>query len=326
MKRKLFIILGLFLFILGGILLYLKFRYRFFDKNKTIFKSCERVSIVSSLDGEAQEAFFYPAKSTQPLIVSLHSWGTNFTQADSLVLFAVEKGWNYIHPDYRGQQWEKNSCCYPASVQDIDDAIDYSIRHGNVDTSRIYVIGKSGGGSGALAAFLKSKYKSLNCMAWAPIPDYVSWYREVLVNPELKKKYLEKILLGTNSSDTLNVDEAKLKSPHYFPVRNFSEYQNKKLTIYAGIYDGIKGSTSISQPIQFYNHLLQEWNVSDSSVYVDANEHRYLFKERKTIFPTGKFLGTRGIVHLEEYKNVKLIIFNGEHELLLDAAKSELEK
>lgn len=318
--------LGLFLFALGCTLLYLKFRYRFFDKNKTIFKSCERVSIVSSYDGETQEAFFYPAKSTQPLIVSLHSWGTNFTQADSLVLFAEKKGWNYIHPDYRGQQWEKNSCCYPASVQDIDDAIEYSIKNGNVDTSKIFIIGKSGGGTGVLAAFLKSKYKNLNCMAWAPIPDYVSWYREVLVNQELKEKYLEKILLGTNSSDTLNIDEAKLKSPHYFPVRNFSEYQNKKLTIYAGVYDGIKGSTSISQPIRFYNRLLKEWGVTDSSSYVNIGEHDYLLKERKTISPTGKLIGKREIVHMEEYKNVKLIIFKGEHELLLAAAESEIEK
>ena len=322
-KKLIFVILS---FAVLFCFLFLKFKNHSFKKKHTVFENCVLVDIPSTYDTDKQKAFFYRSRSTKPLIVSLHSWGGTYSQKDSLALFSYQQDWNYIHPDYRGAQWNPNSCCFPPSVQDIDDAIHYAILHGNVDTNNIFVIGKSGGGSGVLAAFLKSKFKNLNCMAWSPITDHVAWHDEVLLDTILKKKYFNKILIGTNSKDTFNVTMAKAKSVQYMVVDSFSEYKSKKLTIYEGILDGIKGSTSIAQSIKFYNHLLQKWNVSDSNVYVDNKEFQHLFSERTSIKPTNTFLGKRKIIHSEQFNNVKLILFDGDHEILFDAAINELKK
>jgi predicted peptidase len=126
----------------------------FDDTRQTTWDSDFKVvDVKSTVDHSIQKAYFYKSKSSapKPLVVSLHSWSGTYEQKDELAAFSKTKDLNYIHPDFRGVNWTKDACCSDLALADIDDAIDYAIKNSNVDLSRIYVIGSSGGGYATLA-------------------------------------------------------------------------------------------------------------------------------------------------------------------------------
>ena len=114
------------------------------------------VEIKSGIDENVQKAYFYTSKSNKPkpLIVSLHTWSGSYSQKDDLAKVCQEKDLNYIHPDFRGANWTKNACCSELAMNDIDEAITFAIDNSNVDTSKIFVIGVSGGGYATLSTFM----------------------------------------------------------------------------------------------------------------------------------------------------------------------------
>ncbi|HQS53378.1 MAG TPA: prolyl oligopeptidase family serine peptidase, partial [Daejeonella sp.] len=173
------------------------------------------VDIQSTLDNSIQKAYFFKSNSSspKPLVVSLHSWSGTYEQKDELAALSKTKDINYIHPDFRGVNWTKDACCSDLVMADIDDAIDYAIKNSNVDLSRIYVIGSSGGGYATLATFMKSKHLIRRFSAWVPISDLPAWYAQSKI---MGTKYAENILDCTSSKDSLNMEIAIKKSPIYW--------------------------------------------------------------------------------------------------------------
>ncbi len=295
----------------------------------SFFDGCCEVSIRSSAYDHIQKALYYKSSLPgQPLLVSLHTWGGTYLQEDTLALLAIKRNWNYIHPDYGGAQWTKNSCCYDPSVQDIDDAIDFVIKNADIDTSRIIVIGKSGGGSGVLASYLRSRFGNAHFISWSPIPDHISWYNEVRKDTALRRRYLARILEGTNSGATLNLEEARKKSPQHYDLSTCSYPLNKKLLIYCGLRDGLDGwSTSLSQPLRFYNKLLSGLPVQDSSLFITSGDFDVLVKDRKPVSAKEQGLvGNRKLVYSKRKDKIELNVFDGGHEILYDRVVEDLNK
>jgi dipeptidyl aminopeptidase/acylaminoacyl peptidase len=282
------------------------------------------VEIKTGPGSDIQKAYFLKSKGNTPapLIVSLHTWSGSYSQKDEIAKLSREKGMNYIHPDFRGPNKTKDACCSELALGDIDAAISWAIDHANVDTSKIYVIGVSGGGYATLSTFMRSKHRIKKFSAWASIADLVAWYDECRI---ARNKYAEEILQCTASdSTTLNIRAAKDRSPLYWktPV---SKLKESKLFIYAGIHDGIRGSVPITHSIDFYNKVLADGGVSDSSAYVSSSERKMLLLERR---PLGKFgtIGDRQVCLMKEYNDLKLVIFEGAHEMLTEFAFDELIK
>lgn len=284
-------------------------------------KEFEIVEIKSSKDNSLQKSYFYKSKSNEPkpLIVSLHTWSGDYSQNDGLAEICKQKDLNYIHPDFRGANKTANACCSELALTDIDDAITYAIKNSNVDTTKIYVIGVSGGGYATLSTFMKSKHKIKKFSAWASITDLIAWYNESRIR---KSNYAENILDCTDSKNGLNIENAKQKSPLYWNSPT-EKLQNSKLFIYAGIYDGIQGSVPITHSINFYNKLLSDMKVSDTLNYVSITEKLNLLEKRE---PLGEFgnIADRKICLKKEFGNVRLIIFEGNHEMLTEFALNEL--
>ena len=189
-----------------------------------------------------------------------------------------------------------------------------------MDTSRIYVIGASGGGYATLSTFMKSKQRIRKFSAWVPISDLIAWYHESSIR---QNKYAGDILGCTESKEsTLNMSVARQKSPVYWdtPV---SKLNTSELYIYTGIYDGIQGSVPITQSINFYNKLLSDLAVSDSSKYVSASEKLQLLEFRRPLGDYGK-IADRKIFLEKEVHHIKLVIFEGNHEMLPEYALTEL--
>ncbi len=174
---------------------------KFDDTRKVAWDSDFKVAeIISSVDGSVQKAYYSGARSEnpRPLVVSLHTWSGNYTQADDLAEMCRDKDINYIHPDFRGENWTKDACCSDLVLSDIDDAISYAIRNSNVDKDKIFVIGVSGGGYATLSAFMRSKHNIAKFSAWASITDLVAWYNESRIRGA---NYAKNILDCTSSGN-----------------------------------------------------------------------------------------------------------------------------
>lgn len=286
-------------------------------------KEFDLVEIRSNKDSAVQKAYFYKAKAGKPgpLIVSLHTWSGNYSQRDDLAALCRQKGVNYIHPDFRGENKTASACCSELALADIDDAIGYAIQNGNVDTAKIYVIGVSGGGYATLATFMKSKHHISKFSAWASITDLEAWYHESTI---VKNKYAADIFACTDSKAAFNIKNARDKSPMYMRTP-MAKLKQTKLFIYCGIYDGIQGSVPITHSINFYNKLLADLSVKDKSKYVSDKEKLSLLEFRS---PLGNFgnIADRAICLQKKYGNICLTIFTGNHEMLSEYALNEILK
>ena len=199
----------------------------FFQKiNNLIYKKQWKkdfrvVEISSSYDKQIQKGYFYASKKQikMPLIVSLHSWSNDYKENDPLAELFKNEDWNYIHPDFRGPNDSPDSCMSDAVISDIDDAIAYAIKTGNVDENNIIVVGGSGGGMAALGVYLRSRYDIRYTTAWCPIADLESWYYQSQYGDTVYWKHIAQV---TESAAVLNVDEAKRRSPLFMnlPTRN----------------------------------------------------------------------------------------------------------
>ena len=280
------------------------------------------VRIESTMDGNFGNAYFHGSVSEtpQPLVVSLHTWSGDYTQHDPLALLCKSEDLNYIHPNFRGPNWTTEACCSELAINDIDDSIDYALEKGNVDPSRIYVIGVSGGGYATLAMFMKSRHKIRKFSAWAAISDLSAWYEESSIRDN---RYAKDILACTGSEETsLNREEAKLRSPLHWETPP-GRLDESELVIHAGVFDGIQGSVPITHSINFYNKVLSDLYPGSSESYVCEMEKAKLLEFRK---PLGEFeiIGGREICLEKFYGNLRLIIFTGNHEMLPESAFDNL--
>lgn len=281
-----------------------------------------KISIPSTLDSKEQMAYFYETTATEkmPLIVSLHTWSGNYTQVDEIAALAEAKNYNYIHPDFRGRNNNPEACCSRLAIQDIDDAITYAIKHSKADASKVYIIGVSGGGYATLASLMKLKNPVVKFSAWVPVSDLGKWYYEVMA---INKKYCRDVEKCTSSPEgKLDESEARRRSPIYFKTPA-KKLKTSKLEIFAGVKDGIEGSVPITQSINFYNKLLKDLKVKDSSCYVSKAETDKLLKHRKPLVQ-GIKIGDRDVCLVKEYKNIRITIFMGNHEMLAEYAFTNL--
>lgn len=285
-------------------------------------KGYKKVTIISSADKKTQDAYFYSttAKSPQPLVVSLHTWGGDYKSFDSLAILSKEKNINYIHPNFRGPNNNPEACMSKLVIADIDDAIDYAVSKGNVDISQIHIIGKSGGGLAAIGAYMKSKHQLNTVSAWVPITDLVKWYTEGLIR---QNKYTKDILKCTSSIENiLNIKNAKEKSPINW-LTPIDKLKKTRLLLYAGVYDGTTGSVPISHSIAYYNKILRDYQVEDSTKFVSKKEELLLFQHIKTSKSLVK-IGNRQVFLNKEYQKINLRIFDGGHEMLTQYAFNAL--
>jgi len=295
---------------------------KFDDTRQTEWsKDFELVEIESSRDNTVQKAYFFKSKSDElkPLIVSLHTWSGDYSQNDKLAEICKQKDLNYIHPNFRGANRKIDACCSELALADIDDAISYATRNSNTDASKIFVIGVSGGGYATLSTFMKSKHNIKKFSAWASITDLIAWYNESKIR---NNKYSQDILDCTGSKNGLNTENAAQKSPIYWETP-IEKLKSSKLFIYAGVYDGIQGSVPITHSINFYNKLLTDLSVIDSSKYVSISEKLNLLEKRQPLGEFGNIAG-RKICLKKEFENLRLIIFEGNHEMLTEFALDEL--
>ena len=146
------------------------------------------IRITSSADGKEQPALWYDSGSDRkkPLLVALHSWSYDYRQPVSIPygIWAVQNDWVFIHPEYRGRYNNPEATASELALQDVLDALEWAKKNADVDESRIYLAGFSGGAMTAL--ILAGRHPELwtAVSAWVPIYNLVDWYDYMSGFPE----------------------------------------------------------------------------------------------------------------------------------------------
>jgi lysophospholipase L1-like esterase/pimeloyl-ACP methyl ester carboxylesterase len=290
----------------------------------------QNVDITSTADGKIQKAFLYASKSQKPkpLIVSLHTWSGDYTQEDPLAPEVLARDWNYIHPDFRGANKTPESMGSQLVIADIEDAIQFALKHTHADPEDVHIVGVSGGGLATLVAYMNLKYPVKSFSAWAPISDLEAWYWESIGR---KQKYAGDIVSALSIDTVFNKNEALRRSPL---MQKFPQELRKdaRLLIYEGIHDGYTGSVPITHSINMYNRLLGEIKYHVSSldeIMKKANSDQDLVSESEIINLLTKRINPepdkknalfgRSVYLFRNVENIQLTIFEGGHEQLPQA-------
>ena len=268
------------------------------------------VEIPSSLDRTRQHAIFRRAGDGQkrPLLVSLHVWAGDYQSSDALAPLVDKEDWNYIHPDFRGPNRATDNCLSEKVVADIDDAITYALRAGNVDPARVFVVGFSGGAYAALGMYLRTQHRVRAFLAWAPISDLAAWHRELTARGDIE--VAGQIRKCTGSPEELNDEAARLRSPLYWPL---AETPRARVEIFAGINDGYTGPVPVSQSIRFFNRLAEAYGARGQLVSTD--EITALLSRGLHPKPGMAQIGGRTLLFQRNAVFGALTIFQGGHEM-----------
>lgn len=178
----------------------------------------EQVSITSTVDGEKQPALFYASNSTQkkPLLVVLHSWSSEYLQVVSIpyALWAKLNDWVFIQPNYRGAFKTPEAMASDLAIQDIMDAVNFAKGSADIDPSRIYVVGSSGGAMTALVTAGKHPDVWAGVVAWVPVFDLVDWYKFSQNYPHRDyNRHIVAACGGEPLPGTAAAEECKRRSP-----------------------------------------------------------------------------------------------------------------
>ncbi|MFT3846556.1 MAG: GDSL-type esterase/lipase family protein [Lacibacter sp.] len=288
-------------------------------KSKAWGTEFEQVQIVSSADGEIQKAWYHQTakKSPQPLIISLHTWSGDYNQEDPLAKEILLRDWNYFHPDFRGPNNNPKACGSDLVISDIEDAVLFAVKHGNVDTNNVHIIGVSGGGYATLLAYLKLNYPVKSFNAWAPISSLADWYWE---SKGRNAKYATDIEHVAMSDGKMNWDELDKRSPMKLSVP-VEKRKNATLNIYAGVHDGYTGSVPVSHSVLFYNKIaLSLFPNEKEHIVADSTIFSLLSKQINPAADTLHKLNGRVIQLFEQLPGLSLTIFEGTHEMLVSPA------
>ena len=284
----------------------------------------KQIEVKSTLDQSLQPSLIWAPKSAKsnptPLFVFLHSWSGNYKQNNAKWLKeAQQRGWIYLHPNFRGVNQQPEACGSRLARQDILDAIDYVIQHYDVDQSRIYLAGSSGGGHMTMLMVGHHPDRFSAASAWVGISDLADWYR-FHVKDGKPQRYAQMILksLTAKPGTSKEVDaQYRDRSPLHW-IANASDVP---LDLNAGVTDGQTGSVPFMHTLRAYNQLARKNN---SPLITDA-EMQQLWDQGKLMQPQSgdetpdKTYGRD--IHLRRKSGqARVTIFEGGHEGLPEPA------
>lgn len=283
-----------------------------------------QVSVTSSLDGTPQPVLYWAPDSavTQPsvLFVFLHSWSGDYRQDNSKwQKEAVDRGWIFLHPNFRGANNSPQACGSKYARRDILDAMDFACRKFQVDRSRIYLAGVSGGGHMAMlmAGHHPDRFSAVS--AWVGISDIAEWYR-FHVKDGVPQNYARMILkcFGAPPGSSPEVDAEYYDRS---PLFHLHQVDDLPVDIYAGVNDGHTGSVPVRHSLRAFNEIAK----THGTELISEAEMQSLWSDRRLQQPRDsdtapdKTLG-REILLRRTSGDSRVTIFDGGHESVTTAA------
>lgn len=216
------------------------------------------MDLPSSMDGKPQKVRYWLPKSAgpHPVFISLHSWSGDYTQDHSDWLReAVDRGWIFIEPNFRGPNEHPEACGSALARRDVLDSIDWALKQPGADPERVYVAGVSGGGhmTMMMAAFHPERISAAS--AWVGISDLAAWHA-FHTKPDVRGNYA---LMAERSCGGAPGSSADVDLQFYgrSPIHFLQHSKDLPLEICAGITDGKTGSVPIKHSLNAFNVIAQ---------------------------------------------------------------------
>ncbi|TDU66163.1 prolyl oligopeptidase family protein [Prosthecobacter fusiformis] len=219
----------------------------------------QHIQVRSSADQTEQPALAWspPGTEARPLLVGLHTWSSDYKQSSNGRAYAhwcSQMGWHFIAPNFRGPNNTPEAMGSDLAVQDVVDAVEHMKKSQAVDTSRIYLIGVSGGGH--MAMLMAGRHPEIwaGVSAWCGISDIAAWHSEHLRNgrPDGYAQNIEASLGGPPTDARLQ--EAIKRSP----LTWLSRARQLPLDLNHGIQDGRLGSVPFRHSLLAFNQAAAE--------------------------------------------------------------------
>ncbi len=273
-------------------------------------------------DGTEQPAIvmlpagFDPAGEKRPLVVSLHSWSGDWTQRqEELEQGALDRGWIYVFPDFRGANDDPAACGSELAQQDILDATEWAKKHYPVDLAKVYLTGGSGGGHMTLMMASRHPDVWTAASAWVPISDLVAWYEK---HSEERYGEMMRACTGGAPGDSDAVDEEYRKRSPLTWLGGAAQ-RMPPLDIAAGVRDGHSGSVPIRHSLEAFNAIasaLGEATVSETEIeQLSASEEGRLAEPAESDQVEDPAFG-RAIYLRRQAGPHRVTIFEGGHETI----------
>ena len=277
------------------------------------------VKIVSSFDGTKQPAlFFAPPKEAAPLLVSLHSWSGDYRQTATVPLsrWCVANDWAFVQPNFRGPNVGPSACASSAAIADVRDAVTFALGQAKVDTSRIYLVGSSGGGHMALMMAARHPDIWSGVSAWVPISDLAAWHAECKQSGRKYAVEMEAICGGAPGHSSESDQQYRVRSPLTF----LENAKHVLLDIHAGIHDGHEGSVPVSHSLRAFNRVAEsKHRISAEDIQQIVITARIPPHLREDI-PHENAYGAKQPLFRRRSGRTRVTLFKGGHEMIPSVA------
>ena len=293
----------------------------------------ELVEVRSTADGIMQPCWFWaPEKSKTkpvPLVVGLHTWSLDVHRDkhfQSLQREARRLGWALVGPNFRGPNSTPQACGSDLAVQDIVDAVEYAKSAVKIDSSRIYIIGGSGGGHMTLLMVGRHPEMFAGAAAFCPIADLSRWHGESLEkHPGRGARYARMMEAACGGSPADKKDEYAHRSPLTW-LRRAKEV-GVPVYVATGIHDGWTGSVPVGHAIRAFNALCNPVDaVSEEDIrFIEAEQA--IPESLKSESVVDPFYPAKMVVHFRRTSgNVRLTLFEGGHAMNFPAGLDFLSR
>lgn len=285
----------------------------------------QAIEYPSDADGTNQPALFYnPGGETpKPLLVALHSWSGDYRQANpAYAQWCIAKGWVLIHPDFRGVNQHPDACGSELVVKDILSAVAFAKRTCNIDPTRIYLIGASGGGYASLLLAGRAPELWAGVSAWCPIYDLKAWHAETKTRKLRYADMLEAVCGGPPGSSPIVDEEYRRRSAKAFLAQAAGKVN---LSINTGITDGHQGSVPVGHTLRAFNAVAYEPDrLSEDDIAAFESRPELSAPWRQAIKDTT--FGKKRPLFRRVSNSAQVTIFQGGHEIVFAAGLAWLEQ
>ncbi len=284
----------------------------------------KKVEIACS-DGAKQAAmWFNPAsKGKKPLLVGLHTWSSNFASAGGDAVYAkwcIDQGWVFMHPDFCGPNSTPLAMGSDRAVQDVVEAVAWAKTQAEVDETRVYLIGVSGGGHMAMQMAGRHPELWAAVSAWCGITDIAQWHRDH-VKGGMPDKYAQNIEAALGHAPAAEDAEAKQRSP----LTHLKKAVIVPLDIAHGIHDGRKGSVPFTHALLAFNQVAAEADQLPAEA-IQAFYASQSLPAGWAVSPPDASFGLHKPLFRKTSGNTRVTIFEGGHEIVHQAALNWLAK
>lgn len=281
----------------------------------------QNIEIASSVDETSQPALYYDSGSDEekPLLMVLHSWSIGYLQNIDIPLgeFAVANDWVFMHPDFRGQNdGRPESTASDLVLSDMEDALEYARENANIDESRIYLLGYSGGAMNALHLASRHPETFAGVAAWVPVYDLVTWYQW---NAERGETYADEIV-GACGGEPTGDGEAREECTQRSVSAHLPDVAGELRVLLAhGINDN---TVPPEQALHAFNDLAAEDDRVPQEQIDQLMEHREVpeaLAERSSHEVRNFRYFDEADASVQLYLQsgpAELVLFDGEHEML----------